>query len=493
VRPRALARGKPPVLRTACVVPQGPSLSPNLDAREDSLSVGQNGAEPGYGWLPAVIPADARSFRVFDVALASVLTDAGLKVVRTDPDVEIAPIGEIRGDADVAIAVLGRPPTAGYPILVRIVRRAGRSLRVQLGARRARRLVRRIGYPVSRTFLWDHGMTPRRARGKRAAFRSRLVERLPERGLVTGARSPDLRTLLDEIVSDASNGRVLEARPSIRAEVLIADTEHGVLRVGIGPGRRQIVGQRAAIATLEACGPPPFVAERVPRQVRAGRRGGADWSLASRLSGTRPQPPLTGPLLADCLDFLLALHSTCQSDAIGGAFLEQAESVARVCSSEQARILGKVAERLEQVLADLPRGFAHGDFFHANFLAKRGRLVGVVDWDAAGACRPPLLDFFHLHLLSRGSEVADLDWGRLVVRRLLPWARAGGDGLVRDYSRRAGLTVTSTELEALAIAYWLDFVTYQLRVHEHRLAQPRWLERSVHLVLRGVDANGAMR
>jgi aminoglycoside phosphotransferase (APT) family kinase protein len=191
------------------------------------------------------------------------------------------------------------------------------------------------------------------------------------------------------------------------------------------------------------------------------------------------------------MDFLVALHSACPTEADGNTLLEQAEVVADACPTEQAQVVRALAERLEAALADLPRGFGHGDFFHGNLLVDRGRLVGVVDWDAAGPRRLPFLDLLHLRLMSI-REVADVDWGPSLLRHLLPWARTGGGDLVRSYCQRSGLTVDSKRLEALVFAYWLDYVSYQLRTHLHRLAQPPWIERNIHLVLRVAGADTAV-
>jgi hypothetical protein len=467
-------------------------LPPNLQS--DATQLGAESGEPGHGWLGAVIPAHARRFRVADAALATVLGDAGAELVAEEPDVEMAPAHELRGDAALSIAVLGRPARAGRRLPVRVVRRITNSLMVRLGARRARRIVRRLGHATVRILMWDHQMGVRGATDGRALSRSRLIEYLPQRALVVGGGSLPTRTLLDEALAEArrATGLALAASPpSVRAELLIVETAEGILRVAVGPGRRQIFGQRSALATLRACPAPAFVAERMPSELASGTCGIGEWSLESRLPGTRPAASIGEPLLGDCLDFLAALHSACPSDADADMFLEQAEVVVEVCPPEQARVVRALADRLGEGLADLPRGFAHGDFFHGNLLADRGRLVGVVDWDAAGPCRLPILDLLHLRLVSI-REVADVDWGRSLLRHLLPWARGGGGDLIRSYCHRSGLRVDAQQLEALVVAYWLDYASYQLRTHLHRFAQPRWIDRNIHLVLRVLGADTAV-
>jgi aminoglycoside phosphotransferase (APT) family kinase protein len=457
-----------------------------MQTTSNRLAAGGVEPERGYGWLGAVIPADARRFRVTDPALAAALSDAGAELTEVAPDVEIAPVGELHGDAPVSIAVLGRPRRSGRSFPIRAGRRLISSVRVRFAVGRACRAVRRLGYSSVLVLTWDYHQTLRN-QATRAGTRSRhpLPEYLPERALVVGQRAPQTRLLLDAVLVEAGRaiGVPLQADPpSIRTGLLIANAKQGMLRVAIGFGSRQIRNQRAALATLQAFGAPPLVAERVPWQLAGGRCGLAEWSLERRLPGSRAKHPVSGPLLTDCVDFLVALHSLPAADAQRSTLLEQAEIVARATPPEDAQTLQALAERLEADLADVPRGFAHGDFFHGNLLVEGGRLLGVVDWDAAGVGRLPLLDL--LHLRHATHAVPEVDWGPRLVQQLLPWARAGGDEVARDYCQRLGFSLHQKRLEALTFAYWLDRVSSQLRSQVHRLAQPVWLERNISLVLR---------
>jgi hypothetical protein len=386
--------------------------------------------EPGYGWLAAVIPVGARRFRALDPVLAAVVSEAGAELVSARPDVEIAPARELRGDAVVSIGLLGRAPRPGRPLPVRAARRLAHSMHVRLEARGAAAGVRGLGYPAVRTLMWDHGMVPHASAG--SGLRSRLVECLPQRALVLGARSRSTHTLLDGVLAEASRatGLDLAARPSVRAELLVVVTKDAVLRVAVGPGRRQILTAHAALATLHAADTPPFVAARIPTELAVGRYGLGEWSVESRLTGVRAPCPVRGRLLAECVDFLVALHSVCRSET-GISLREQAEFVANACPSEDAQAIEELADRLEDTIAHVPRGFVHGDFCPGNLLVDRGRLAGVVDWDAAGAGRLPLLDLLHLRLCSL-KDFADVEWGAFLLRHLLPWARDGGDGVAAE-------------------------------------------------------------
>ncbi len=444
--------------------------------------------ESGYGWLAAVLPAHARRFRVADPALAEVLGDAGAELIDVEPDVEIAGVGQLRGDAPVSIAVLGRPGSGERSFAVRAARRLVSSVRVRLAARYARRAVHRLGYSTVLVFTWDQQQRLRnQATRRRTRSRVPLREYFPRRALIVGQRTPRGGSLLDAVLADANDlARVsLQAdAPSIRTGVLIADAEQGILRVALGSGSRQIRNQRAALTALRASGAPELVADRVPWVLASGRCGLADWSLERRLRGSPATPSVTGRLLVDCVDFLVALHSARSAETPRSTLLEQVEIIVPAARREEARVLQALAEQLEATLADVPRGFVHGDFFHGNLLTEDGRLVGVIDWDAAGPGRLPLIDL--LHLRHATHAVAERDWGPRLVDELLPWAVAGGDDIAQGYCERLGFSLDRRQLEAVVLAYWLDRLSSQLRSHAHRLAEPVWLARNISLVLSAV-------
>jgi hypothetical protein len=458
--------------------------------------VGTREVEPehGYGWLGAVIPADAKRFRVADKALAAVLTEAGAELVGARPDVEIAPIPKLRGDAALSIAVLGTPPRPGRPFPVRVLRRLVASLLVRLQAWRARRVLRRLGQTQLSTALWDHE-TPVRSTVRQGHLRARLIERFPQRALVIAASAPRTRTLFDEVLAAAGRatgaGVVAAGRPSVRAELLIADTNAGILRIAVGAGRDQIARQNAALASLRGTDLPAVVRDRLPRILASDRCGICDWALESKLAGSRPGAALSGTLRHDCVDFLVALHSVNPTAAEPGSLRDQADVVVKACTVEEEEVVRTVANRLELELAGLPRGFVHGDFFHGNLLEKNGRLTAVIDWDSAGPGRLPVVDLLHLQHVT--DEFADVDWGPRLVERLLPWARAGGDDVVHAYSEQLGLSIDAEQLEALVLAYWLDYVSFQLKSHPHRFEQARWLDANVRRVVQGLADDEILR
>jgi hypothetical protein len=429
-----------------------------------------------HGWLPAVVPATAGRVRASDPELAATLADAGAELVDTEPELEIARSpGELRGDADFAIVTVVGPESRAGPRAVRAARRAVHSLRARVEAARARRALRAKGYSDAEVLYWD---LPDRVR---LPGLTQTGPKLPRYALVVGRRGPARPSALESVLADAGVDRPSWA--STRAGLVVLAVDGALLRVAIGPTRAEIDNGVAALAALRRAEPPPAVAERVPWPLSRGRVGLADWSLERMLSGENPARSVPQPLFGECLEFLVALGRLRGGDDRAHSFSALVATVEEVCHPQSGPRLRALSARIEERLQGIPRCFAHGDFFAGNLLATGNRLTGVVDWDAAGPGRLPVLDLLHLQL-TRSGAFGDAEWGRVLLERLLPVARAGGDEPTRLYCREIGLEADRMLLETLVLAYWLDHVAYQLRAHPVRRVQPAWIEGNVELVLR---------
>jgi hypothetical protein len=436
-----------------------------------------------HGWLAAVLPATARRFRIGDETLAGVLAAAGGAVVDDEPDVEIVAVPEeLRGDAPLAVVTIDPPPRGGRTRLRRAAGRLARSLQTRLRSRRARASLRRAGYGHTSVLRWD--VTQRVQLSFLPPVDRSLAERMPRRAIALGRRGAREPTVLEAVLAAAGHeaGRELRARwASIQAGTVLAAADSALARMAIGPAARaQIDDQVAALEILRLSDVPPFVGERIPWLLAHGRSGLADWSLERLLPGSRPAQ-LTERLLDDCMDFLVGLHRV-RGGGAERSLSEPAEALAGVAGDE-AEVVRRLGERLDGELSGLERGFGHGDFFAGNLLAQDDRLTGVLDWDAAGPGRLPVVDLLHLQL-TRVPYGSDDDWGRAVLRRLLPSARSGADPLVRRYTAEVGLDADPRLLEALVFAYWLEYAAYQLRAHPDRLESTAWIEGNVRLVAR---------
>jgi hypothetical protein len=429
-----------------------------------------------HGWLPAVVPATARRVRAADPELAATLAEAGAELVETEPELEIARSGaELRGDAELAIVTVVGPESRAGPRAVRAARRAAHSLRARVEAARARRALRGKGYADAGVLYWD---LPDRVR---LPGLTENGPKLPRYALVVGRRGPARPSAIESALADAGVDRPSWA--STRAGLVVLAVDGALLRVAIGPSRAEIDNGIAALEALRRTAPPPEVDERVPWPLARGRVGLADWSLERMLAGANPIRSVPQPLFGECLEFLVALGRLRGGDDRAHSFSELVATVEEVCDPHSVPRLRALSARLEERLEGIPRCFAHGDFFAGNLLTNGDRLTGVVDWDAAGPGRLPVLDLLHLQL-TRSGAFGDAEWGRVLLQRLLPAARAGGDEPTRRYCSEIGLEADPALLETLVFAYWLDYVAYQLRAHPVRRAQRAWIEGNVGLVLR---------
>jgi len=447
------------------------------------------------GWLATVVPASARRFRVAARELAVPLLDAGAELVDERPDVEIGEPGDLRGDAAHAVATLDESPPEGGGPLSRAPRRLAGSVRARLGARRAQGELRRHGYRDPVTVMWDCDHPIFLPQVEDTKQGQRLSALVPTRALVVGARVAPEQTVLEAVAEEVS--RVTGTRPAYgwplaREGMTVAIAPDVVLRVAIGQGRQTIGLQRDALAMLRAAGPPPVVADRVPWLAGDGRLGLADWCAERRMQG-RPAPAdLPGPLLDDCVEFLLALFALASDDRPARTTVDDAEVIAVLATSRHdpdlVRALGR---RLAETLAPLPRGFVHGDFWSHNLLVESDRLVGVIDWDSSGPARLPLLDLLHLRI-SAQRERPRKHLGTALVEDVLPWARTGGDELLRGVARRFGFELDGDLLVALTLAYWLDRTAFELRHFADRTSRDVWMRGNVGCVLDELAAGGRL-
>jgi aminoglycoside phosphotransferase (APT) family kinase protein len=259
-----------------------------------------------------------------------------------------------------------------------------------------------------------------------------------------------------------------------------------VLRVAVGPGRSKLHRQRQALEELRAADPPAALTALLPWPLHAGRTGLADWSLDTRLRGEAPSAKLVPRLLEDCIDFLVMLHGAQNAAGASESLTDHAEVLASVCASDRdAEGVRDLGRRLDETLADVPRGFGHGDFWTRNLLSSGDRLTGVVDWDGAGPGRLPLLDLLHLRLSAQREQTRQY-LGQALVDHLLPWARSGGDEIVRRYGRRIGVELDRELLESLVAAYWLDRVASEVAMFADLATRPLWVRTNVHEVIRAL-------
>jgi hypothetical protein len=304
------------------------------------------GAYPRHNWLPAVLPARARRFRVADPKLASTIRAAGAELVESDADVEIAPAEQVRGDADAAIVPLDVVLPEGGSRPLRAARRTIGFIRVRLATLAGRREVRRRGYETIRVVPWEWEQTARLPGGRHPAESPSLPERMPLAALVVGTHGSGEPTLLEEALAAASEvrGAPLEASwPLVRQGGLVVIAGDSVVRVAVGPASGELRLFRAALGMLEASRPPSTVADRIPWLRGAGAVGLAEWSLEPRLPGSTAPIELPESILAECIDFLAELFLADRRGEPGDSLSANAGVIAARCtadSAEAVRLLG---------------------------------------------------------------------------------------------------------------------------------------------------------
>lgn len=440
-----------------------------------------------HSWLAAVVPAQARRFRVTDPEVAAILGAGSAQLVDEGAQVEIGAIDAIRGDAPVAIVRFGPWFEESEALLRRVGHRLGAYARSRSRSLHARRALGRQGFSCA-LVVWDLEQRLRFVgRGGRTWLpppqQLRMSERLPGAAVVVGTRSVTGPTVFEDALAAAATAEG-EARldlgtPTARASgLLIGLSDRRVFKVAIGRSREELDRHCAGLALVASARLGAVVRDRVPRLRCRGEAGLGCWSLEDRLDGHEPAT-LNDRVMADCLDLLVELHSSTSKHLPRPSLQTKARLVADLLDPHSAQALMALSGNLERELADVPRGLAHGDFSKSNILVEGGRLRGVVDWAGAAAGQLPMLDVLNLLVGEREPR----HFGRALTSYLLPWARAGGDDLSRAYCDRLGLQLGAPQLRGLAIAWWLERAARELQTYGDRVRRPVWIQQNLEAVL----------
>jgi hypothetical protein len=315
--------------------------------------------------------------------------------------------------------------------------------------------------------------------------RSGALARYPLRAIVIGRRTFEPSLVEAALVEIGVATDLGDCRIEASGGSTLVFTTAGLLRVALGPAARKLAGQHQALDLLRRLGPPPEVERFLPWPLRSGRVGLGSFVLERILPGRSPVAGVTDSLRAECLDFLVRLFELGRGSEVEDArtLLAAAEAVATFAAPPEADLIRELGRRLDADLGGLERGFAHGDFWLLNLLVdEEGRLSGVVDWEAAGAGRLPLLDVFHFHVHTRLGQ--DAEPGLALISELVPWLERGGDRFLDAYCRRVGVVADTALLEGLALAYWLEWTAYSLETYGVEGRRPGWFADNVSAVVK---------
>ncbi|MGH3028883.1 MAG: phosphotransferase, partial [Gaiellaceae bacterium] len=327
-----------------------------------------------------------------------------------------------------------------------------------------------------------------------ARFHVLAVHRLPPRRLRMGRLRGSVRAglrggALVELASAEPGARVLDAvaeaagvrvgGPGFHAGTggamlvrgFLADGSGAVLRVA----RAGSAGDPSALAdTLERLGRDrvPFT----PRLYAHGTTAGASWLAEAALPGRRPthaSDSLTRVVAELCASF------PCRSGAPTATAADLAAIAAML--PDRAGEIGGFSSDVSVHLRRVPSILRHGDLWAGNLLVdRRGRLSGLVDWDAAHPAAVPGADLLQL-VATEYRRKAHRALGPAFLAR--PWRLPEFAEAAAGYWGAVGIRPDDDLLGIIGIAWWATEVHGTLARLPHRAADERWVETNVDLVL----------
>ena len=212
----------------------------------------------------------------------------------------------------------------------------------------------------------------------------------------------------------------------------------------------------------------------VPRVLAHGDVAGVSWTAETLLPGRRPGRVTSGMWDA-CVELCAALPAADAPEAVR----DDVETLAAALPALAAELRGAGVAAWDR-LAPLGGAARHGDLWRPNLLAMRGRLTGVVDWDAWHPAAAPGVDLLNLWATERHGPGLGRSWRRR------PWRSPDFLAATRPYWRRRGLEPAPADLDALAVAWWAGAAAGSLRRLPHLARRREWVERDVAAVLRSL-------
>jgi hypothetical protein len=337
-------------------------------------------------------------------------------------------------------------------------------------------------------------------RALRAALPQRLhvaaVHRLPAPGARAGVRGWACGTLraglVVEVAPPDAGPRILDAV----AQVAGAERLERPVQAGAGGTvlvrARMASGVRGLLRVTRAgtSGDPAEQAEtlerlanaRVPLAPRPLGRGvvaGASWTAEKLLPGHRPRR-VTPDLVHKAA---LACGRLPISDAVPTAPVDDLLGAAAALPSYAAD-LRRLADRVRSRLDDIPAVQRHGDLWAGNLLVDRGRLTGIVDWDAAHSSGVPGADLVQL-VATDVRRRRRLPLGQAVLE--LPWRASTFTAATAEYWWALDIAPRRALLDVAGIAWWASEIHHTLVRFPQRRTDERWVAENVAAVLEGLD------
>jgi hypothetical protein len=327
-----------------------------------------------------------------------------------------------------------------------------------------------------------------------ARLRLVAVHRLPPRRLGTGRLRGSVRAALRggalvELASAEPGARILDAVAETAGVSVLGRGFHagagGALLVqgSLADGSRAVL----RVARAGSAGDPSALADTLkrlgryrvlftPRLYARGTTAGASWLAESALPGRRP-PQASGSLTREVAELCASFprHE--------GAPTATAADLSAIAASlpERAGEIGRLSSDLSAPLRAVPSILRHGDLWAGNLLVdRRGRLSGLVDWDAAHPAAVPGADLLQL-VATEFRRKAHRALGPAFLAH--PWRLPEYAEAAAGYWRAVGIGPDDDLLGVVGIAWWATEVHGTLARLPHRAADERWVQTNVDCVL----------
>jgi Protein of unknown function (DUF1679) len=295
-------------------------------------------------------------------------------------------------------------------------------------------------------------------------------------GLVVEVTPPDAGPRILDAVAQVAGAERLErplragAGGTLLVRARMASGARVLLRVTRAGTSADPAAQADTLERLAAAGVP-----LAPRPLGRGVVAGGSWTAEELLPGRRP-----GRVTRDVVhQAARACGRLPMSDAVPTAPVDDVLGAAAVLPRHAAD-LRRLADRLRSRLDGIPAVQRHGDLWAGNLLVDRGRLTGIVDWDAAHSRGVPGADLVQLV----GTDVRRrrrLPLGRAV--RELPWRASTFTAATAAYWSALDIAPRRALLDVAGIAWWGSEIHHTLLRFPQRRTDERWVAENVAAVL----------
>jgi hypothetical protein len=299
-------------------------------------------------------------------------------------------------------------------------------------------------------------------------------------GLVVEVAPPDAGPRILDAVAQVAGAERLEralqagAGGTVLVRARMASGARGLLRVTRAGTSGDPAAQADTLEHLATAGVP-----LAPRPLGRGVLAGASWTAEKLLPGRRPRRVTPGLLH----EAARACGRLPISDAAPTALVDDLLGAAAVLP-RYAKDLRRLADRLRPRLDGIPAVQRHGDLWAGNLLVDRGRLTGIVDWDAAHSCGVPGADLVHL-VATDVRRRRRLPLGRAVLE--LPWRASTFTAATAEYWWALDIAPRRALLDLAGVAWWASEIHHTLVRFPQRRTDERWVAENVAAVLGGLE------